>query len=91
MTRREVELLCHLATHPRQTFSRHELLRTVWRSSSDWQSEATVTEHVRRLRTKIEAGPLKPTRIITLRGIGYRFEPTGDGSVGCEPGAARPR
>jgi two-component system phosphate regulon response regulator PhoB len=47
----------------------------VWESSSDWQSDATITEHVRRLRRKIEADPDNPRWITTVRGVGYRFEP----------------
>jgi two-component system, OmpR family, phosphate regulon response regulator PhoB len=47
----------------------------VWGSSSNWQSDATVTEHVRRLRRKIEVDPDNPRWIATVRGVGYRFEP----------------
>ena len=54
---------------------RTELLDHVWGSSSQWQDDATVTEHVRRLRRRIEEEPLKPKRIVTVRGAGYRFEP----------------
>jgi PAS domain S-box-containing protein len=50
-------------------------LRSVWESEPGWQSESTVTEHVRRLRAKIEADPKKPRLIRTLRGAGYRFDP----------------
>jgi DNA-binding response OmpR family regulator len=45
----------------------------VWESSSEWQDPATVTEHVRRLRLKIEADPEHPRWITTKRAIGYRF------------------
>lgn len=72
---RELDLLIHLASHPRQTFSREQLLQAVWRSSCDWQGASTVTEHVRRLRTKIEHNPLQPDWLVTVRGAGYRFEP----------------
>jgi DNA-binding response OmpR family regulator len=47
----------------------------VWSSSSEWQNEATVTEHIRRLRAKIEEDPDHPMWIKTVRGVGYRFEP----------------
>src|SRR5690348_8258423 len=50
MTAKEFDLLAFLAGSPRQVFSRDQLLHQVWGSSSDWQSDATVTEHVRRLR-----------------------------------------
>ena len=75
MTAKEFDLLAFLAGAPRQVFSRDQLLHQVWGSSSDWQSDATVTEHVRRLRRKIEDDPDQPRRITTVRGVGYRFEP----------------
>ena len=75
MTAKEFDLLAFLAASPRQVFSREQLLRQVWESSSDWQSDATITEHVRRLRKKIEEDPDRPRWITTVRGVGYRFEP----------------
>jgi two-component system phosphate regulon response regulator PhoB len=75
MTAKEFDLLVCLARSPRQVFSRDQLLHQVWGSSSDWQSDATVTEHVRRLRRKIEKDPDNPRWITTVRGVGYRFEP----------------
>lgn len=75
MTAKEFDLLAFLAGSPRQVFSREQLLRQVWGSSSDWQSDATITEHVRRLRKKIEVDPDHPRWITTVRGVGYRFEP----------------
>jgi DNA-binding response OmpR family regulator len=75
MTAMEFDLLAHLARSPRQAFSREQLLQQVWGSSSEWQSDATVTEHVRRLRRKIEEDPDNPRWITTVRGVGYRFEP----------------
>lgn len=74
MTAREFDLLVHLASNPRKAFSRNDLLREVWRSSSDWQSERTVTEHVRRLRQKLEPDPARPRLIVTVAGVGYRFD-----------------
>ncbi|MDP9075313.1 MAG: helix-turn-helix domain-containing protein, partial [Actinomycetota bacterium] len=71
---REYELLVFLASSPRQVFSRQELLEHVWRSSADRQDPATVTEHVRRLRLRIETDPENPHWVHTVRGIGYRFE-----------------
>lgn len=79
LTRREFDLLVHLVSNPRRTFSRRELLESVWGSSPDWQSEATVTEHVRRLRAKVEDDPVEPRRIVTVQRAGYRFEPGGEG------------
>jgi len=70
LTAREFDLLAHLASAPRRVFTRDQLLVAVWGSSGDWQQEATVTEHVHRLRQKLGAD-----RIATVRGVGYRFEP----------------
>ena len=75
MTAKEFDLLAYLAGEPREVFSRDQLLQQVWGSSSNWQSDATVTEHVRRLRRKIEVDPDNPRWITTVRGVGYRFEP----------------
>ncbi|MFI5036181.1 MAG: response regulator [Acidimicrobiales bacterium] len=74
LTSKEFALLAFLAHSPRQVFTREQLLEQVWESSSEWQNEATVTEHVRRLRAKIEVDPDHPRWITTVRGVGYRFE-----------------
>jgi DNA-binding response OmpR family regulator len=75
LTPKEFDVLAFLAASPRQAFSRAQLLDHVWSSSAEWQGEATVTEHVRRLRRKIEADADNPRWITTVRGVGYRFEP----------------
>jgi two-component system, OmpR family, phosphate regulon response regulator PhoB len=75
LTAKEFDLLAFLVRSPRQVFSRGQLLQHVWASSSDWQDEATVTEHVRRVRHKVELDPEKPRWITTVRGVGYRFDP----------------
>jgi DNA-binding response OmpR family regulator len=75
LTAKEFDLLVYLATHPRQVFSRAQLLERVWDSSADYQDPATVTVHVRRIRNKIEADPEQPRWIATVWGVGYRFEP----------------
>src|SRR5438309_312796 len=59
----------------RRVYSKAELLAEVWGSSDAWQDPATVTEHIRRLRRKIEADPDRPRWLHTVRGAGYRFEP----------------
>jgi two-component system phosphate regulon response regulator PhoB len=74
LTKREFELLAFLAAQPGRVFSREELLNEVWGSSEDWQAPATVTEHVRRIRLKLEADPAEPRWIHNVRGVGYRFE-----------------
>ncbi|MDN5932079.1 MAG: response regulator transcription factor [Pseudonocardia sp.] len=75
LTAREFDLLAFLTCHPRQVFSRRQLLHHVWRSAPGWQGEATVTEHVHRLRHKIESDPGRPRRLRTVRGVGYQLEP----------------
>lgn len=74
LSRLELDLLVTLAERPGRVFSREELLRSVWQSRSEWQSSATVTEHVRRLRVKLATMPLSHVRIAAVRSIGYRFE-----------------
>jgi DNA-binding response OmpR family regulator len=73
LTVREFDLLAHFLRHPRQAASRAELLEQVWGWS--FGDQATVTVHVRRVREKIEPDPAAPTRIVTVWGVGYRFEP----------------
>jgi len=74
LTAREFDLLAFVASSPRQVFSRSQLLDHVWHSSSEWQDTSTVTVHVRRIRHKIEKDPERPDRLVTVRGVGYRFE-----------------
>jgi DNA-binding response OmpR family regulator len=74
LTRKEFELLAHMAASPGVTFSRTRLLEEVWDFAWDGDS-ATVTVHVRRLREKIEDDPSDPTRLVTVWGVGYRFDP----------------
>ena len=57
MTRKEFDLLAFLAASPGQVFSREDLLERVWGSTEEWQGRSTVTEHVRRVRLKIEPDP----------------------------------
>src|SRR4051794_22112760 len=64
LTAREYELLAFLASHPRQVFSREELLEHVW--GTRFQDPATVTEHIRRVRVKIENGPSGRKMLTTL-------------------------
>ena len=74
-TAKEFDLLVFLAQAPRRVFSREQILKNVWDSSANWQDAATVTEHVRRIRKKIEDNPDEPRWLRTVRGVGYRFEP----------------
>ena len=74
LTRLEFDLLAFLVSHPNRVVSRDELLQNVWDSSAEWQDPATVTVHVRRLRQKLEHVPSQPEHILTVYGVGYRFE-----------------
>ncbi len=73
LTAREFDLLAYLMRNPRQAFSRSALLDQVWGWS--FGDSSTVTVHVRRLREKIEPDPTEPRRIVTVWGVGYRYEP----------------
>ena len=75
LTPKEFDVLSFLASHPRQVFSRGQLLQQVWDSSAEWQDPATVTVHMRRLRSKLETDPQNPRWLLTVWGVGYRFEP----------------
>ncbi len=74
LTRLEFDLLAFLLGNPNRVVSRDELLQSVWDSSAEWQDPATVTVHVRRLRQKLENDPSEPDHILTVYGVGYRFE-----------------
>ena len=74
LTTKEYDLLAFLLASPGKVFTRAQLLRDVWESAPEWQDTATVTEHIHRLRQKIEPDPANPSRLLTVRGGGYRFE-----------------
>jgi DNA-binding response OmpR family regulator len=74
LTVREFDLLAFLVDHPRQVFSRGQLLRQVWEYT--WLGDtSTVTVHMRRLRSKVEDDASNPLRLQTVYGVGYRFVP----------------
>ncbi|MFI0424288.1 response regulator transcription factor [Spongiactinospora sp. 9N601] len=77
LTAREFDLLVYLMRNPRQAFGRAALLDQVWGWS--FGDSSTVTVHVRRLREKIEPDPAAPRRIVTVWGVGYRYEPLDGG------------
>jgi DNA-binding response OmpR family regulator len=72
LTSREFDLLRFLMTNAGVAWSRSNLLRDVWGWSFGDQS--TVTVHVRRLREKVESDPTRPTRLVTVWGVGYRWD-----------------
>ncbi|MHB8776769.1 MAG: response regulator transcription factor [Anaerolineales bacterium] len=74
LTAKEFDMLYLLARHPKQVFTRDQLLERVW-GGAEYIDAGTVTVHVRRIREKIEAEPSKPQRLLTVWGVGYKFEP----------------
>jgi two-component system response regulator ResD len=74
LTAKEFDMLYLLMQHPKQVFTREQLLERVW-GGAQYIDPGTVTVHVRRLREKIEDNPSKPVRLLTVWGVGYKFEP----------------
>ncbi|MBN2118061.1 MAG: response regulator transcription factor [Anaerolineales bacterium] len=74
LTAKEFDMLYLLAAHPKQVFTREQLLERIW-GGAQYIDPGTVTVHVRRLREKIEADPSHPARLLTVWGVGYKFEP----------------
>ena len=72
LTAREFELLVFLMRNTGRVFHREELLERVW--GYTYGDTSTVTVHVRRLREKIERDPAEPEHVVTVWGVGYRFE-----------------
>lgn len=85
LTTREFDLLSWFVAHPGQVFTRAELMSAVW--GWEFGDESTVTVHVRRVREKVEADPASPRRLVTVFGVGYRWDPTGPAARGEEAGA----
>ena len=71
LTAREFDLLQLLAEHPRQVLTREQLYERLW---GEYGDRHTLTVHVGRLREKIEEDPANPRYIVTVWGVGYRFE-----------------
>ena len=71
LTAREFDLLQTLAEHPRQVFTREHLFDRLWGPYGD---RHTLTVHIGRLREKIEEDPAHPRYLVTVWGVGYRFE-----------------
>ncbi|MER3543224.1 MAG: DNA-binding response regulator [Chloroflexota bacterium] len=75
LTPTEFRLLRYLVSNPQRPFSRAELIETIWGYDSDIGSERTVDVHIRHLREKLEDDPTNPRWLVTVRGVGYKFEP----------------
>jgi DNA-binding response OmpR family regulator len=72
LTAREFELLWHFASHPGRVYRREQLLTQVWGAGYEGY-EHTVNSHINRLRVKIEADPARPRYLLTVWGVGYKF------------------
>ena len=73
LTAREFDLLEWFLRHPGRAVGRDELMAEVWRW--EYGDRSTVTVHVRRLREKVEDDPARPSRLVTVFGVGYRWDP----------------
>lgn len=76
LTPTEFRLLRYLASHPNRPFSREALIEAVWGYAAGIGSSRTVDVHIRHLREKLEDDPAEPRWIVTVRGVGYRFQPS---------------
>ncbi len=74
LTPTEFRLLRYLVTHPDRPFSRESLIEAVWGYDGTIGSARTVDVHMRHLRKKLEDDPSNPRWLVTVRGIGYKFE-----------------
>jgi DNA-binding response OmpR family regulator len=72
LTAREYAVLLLLAEHPRQVFTRDQIFARCW--GEEYGDRHTVTVHIGRIREKIEANPNQPRYLVTVWGVGYRFE-----------------
>ena len=74
LTAKEFDLLWLMASYPRKVYTREQLLDRIW-GHSEYIDPGTVTVHIRRLREKIERDPAQPVHLVTVWGVGYKFEP----------------
>ncbi|HIU16416.1 MAG TPA: response regulator transcription factor [Candidatus Ventricola intestinavium] len=77
LTGAEYRLLGLLVRNAGQTLTRGTILNALWDGRGDFVDDNTLSVYVRRLREKIEDDPSRPRRLVTVRGIGYRWEGTG--------------
>lgn len=71
----EFRLLRYLASSPGRPFSREQLIEAVWGYDSEIDNDRTIDVHMRHLRQKLELDPANPRWLVTVRGVGYKFEP----------------
>ena len=71
----EFRLLRYLVKHPKRPFDRHALIEAIWGYDSAIGNDRTVDVHIRHLREKLEDDPANPRWFVTVRGVGYKFQP----------------
>ncbi|HZD66249.1 MAG TPA: response regulator transcription factor, partial [Acidimicrobiales bacterium] len=86
LTPKEFDLLELLLAHAGQVLARAVLLRRVWGQATG-AGNKTLEVHVSRLRTKVEEDPARPRRLLTVRGVGYRYRAVPSEAPGGDPGA----
>ena len=74
LTKTEFELLSLFVSYPGEVLSREFIQQQIWRDSQLYQTSRAVDVHVQRLRKKIEAEVEKPEYIVTVAGVGYKFQ-----------------
>lgn len=74
LTGMEYRLLCLFISRPGQLLSRSFLLDALWDGNGNFVDDNTLSVYIRRLREKVEPDPSSPRRLITVRGLGYRWE-----------------
>jgi two-component system response regulator RegX3 len=79
LSRREFDLLSLLLSPPGQVRTRDELIDRLW-SGRDLTDTRTLDTHIRRLRVKLEQDPAAPQYLVTVRGVGFRFDADGRGA-----------
>lgn len=75
LTPTEFRLLRCLLSQPDRPITRDTLIETVWGYTSEIESDRTVDAHLRHLRQKLEDNPAEPRWLVTVRGVGYKFQP----------------
>ena len=76
LTATEYKLLCFLMENPGQVLSADQILGRLWDCEERYIDSSTLRVYIRRLRTKIEEDPARPQKILTMRGMGYKWSVT---------------
>ncbi|UFH65258.1 response regulator transcription factor [Clostridium cadaveris] len=74
LTTLEYKLLLTLCKNPKAVLSRNQILASLWDFQGDFVNDNTLTVYIKRLREKIEGNPVEPKFILTVRGIGYKWD-----------------